>query len=201
MLSFFRNKIPKHSIRESNPRSLVLIALGLSVLGHWQIFHRLWRVQSLPSAIPIEVSSSVEVAQENSSLGATKRFASPRRHGEGQRHQPSQDRSLPSAAEAGEWEQYLGRLRSYLARQLDYPSGSRLRGEAGIVIVGIALERTGKVLRLDLAVASDFPELDAAVLGALARIQQENVEPFPESVATNQVDLEIPIVFSLRNPG
>jgi len=77
-----------------------------------------------------------------------------------------------------------------------YPSGAQSRGEEGIVLLSFTVDRTGHVLARQIARSSGHSELDAEVLSMIERAQP--LPAFPPSMSEAQLDLTVPIRFSLR---
>ena len=89
---------------------------------------------------------------------------------------------------------------SSLVRQLQrykrYPSEAQSRSEEGIVLLSFSLDRTGHVLAHRIARSSGFADLDNEVMAMIMRA--EPLPAFPPSMPQPQLDLTVPIRFSLR---
>ena len=89
---------------------------------------------------------------------------------------------------------------SSLLRQLQrnkrYPSEAQSRSEEGVVLLSFSLDRTGHVLAHSIARSSGFADLDNEVMAMIMRA--EPLPAFPASMSQPQLDLTVPIRFSLR---
>lgn len=89
---------------------------------------------------------------------------------------------------------------STLVRQLQrykrYPSEAQSRSEEGVVLLSFSLDRTGHVLAHHIARSSGFADLDNEVMAMIKRA--EPLPAFPASMPQPQLDLTVPIRFSLR---
>jgi protein TonB len=89
---------------------------------------------------------------------------------------------------------------SSLVRQLQrykrYPSEAQSRNEQGVVLLSFSLDRNGHVLAHRIARSSGFADLDNEVMAMIKRA--EPLPPFPASMPQPQLDLTVPIRFSLR---
>jgi len=89
---------------------------------------------------------------------------------------------------------------SSLVRQLQrfkrYPSEAQSRSEEGVVLLSFSLDRTGHVLAHRIARSSGFADLDNEVMAMIKRA--EPLPAFPASMPQPQLDLTVPIRFSLR---
>jgi periplasmic protein TonB len=83
-----------------------------------------------------------------------------------------------------------------LQRAKRYPSEAQARGEQGIVVLSLSLDRNGHVLARKVTRSSGFVDLDKEVLAMIARA--EPLPPFPESMPQPRLDVTVPIRFSLR---
>ena len=87
-----------------------------------------------------------------------------------------------------------------LMRQLQrfkrYPALAQSRKEEGVVLLSFSLDRSGHVLAHSIARSSGHADLDNEVLAMIMRA--EPLPPFPESMSQTQIDLTVPIRFSLR---
>jgi protein TonB len=87
-----------------------------------------------------------------------------------------------------------------LVRQLQrfkrYPPEAQSRNEQGIVLLGFTLDRNGHVLAHSIARSSGYADLDNEVMAMIMRAQP--LPPFPASMSQPQIDLTVPIRFSLR---
>ena len=77
-----------------------------------------------------------------------------------------------------------------------YPSQAQSRGEEGVVMLSFSVDRTGHVLTHQVVQSSGFPELDNEVSAMIERAQP--LPPFPADMTQDQLDLTVPIRFSLH---
>ncbi len=87
-------------------------------------------------------------------------------------------------------------LMRQLQRAKRYPSSAQSRKEEGIVLVSFSLDRFGHVLARSITRSSGHADLDNEAMAMLTRA--EPLPPFPESMSQPQIDLTVPIRFSLR---
>jgi periplasmic protein TonB len=87
-----------------------------------------------------------------------------------------------------------------LVRQLQrfkrYPPGAQARKEEGVVLLNFSLDRNGHVIARSIAKSSGYADLDSEVLAMIERA--EPLPAFPQSMPQAQLDLTVPIRFSLR---
>jgi protein TonB len=87
-----------------------------------------------------------------------------------------------------------------LVRQLQrfkrYPPEAQTRSEQGVVLLGFTLDRNGHVLAHSIARSSGYTDLDNEVMAMIMRAQP--LPPFPSNMSQPQIDLTVPIRFSLR---
>jgi TonB family protein len=103
-----------------------------------------------------------------------------------------EQQSVSSYASVQQWK---AQIVSLLERNKQYPVGAQSKGEQGVVQVFFSLDRLGQVIASRIVRSSGSLALDAEVQALLWRAQ-----PFPEppeELAGNQVDLTVPIRFSL----
>lgn len=86
----------------------------------------------------------------------------------------------------------LKRLQNYKR----YPRAAQARGEQGVVLLHFKIDRHGRVLARHIQRSSGFAELDGEVLAMIERAQP--LPAFPASMAEDELDLTVPIRFSLR---
>jgi periplasmic protein TonB len=98
-----------------------------------------------------------------------------------------------SAQVAPTWETSLVKHLQHFKR---YPSGAQSRGEEGIVMLSFSVDRDGHVLAHQIMHSSGYPDLDAEVTAMIERAQP--LPPFPPSMPEPQLDLTVPIRFSIR---
>jgi periplasmic protein TonB len=89
---------------------------------------------------------------------------------------------------------------SLLLRRLQefksYPARARSRNEQGVVMLAFSIDRNGHVISRHIVHGSGYPDLDAEVLELVERAQP--MPAFPPSMTEAQLDLTVPIRFSLR---
>ena len=83
-----------------------------------------------------------------------------------------------------------------LQRVKRYPASAQAHKEEGIVLLSFSIDRNGHVLAHSIARSSGHAALDNEVLDMIMRAQP--LPPFPESMTQTQIDLTVPIRFSLR---
>jgi periplasmic protein TonB len=91
------------------------------------------------------------------------------------------------------WQSSLVR---HLQRYKRYPGDAQARSEQGVVVLSFSVDRTGRVLTHRIARSSGFADLDAEVMAMIQRA--EPLPAFPASMTEPQLDLTVPIRFSLR---
>ncbi len=87
-------------------------------------------------------------------------------------------------------------LLKHLQQFKNYPSAARARSEQGVVMLTFSIDRNGHVLSRRIVTSSGFADLDSEVLALVERAQP--MPAFPPSMTENQLDLTVPIRFSLR---
>lgn len=89
---------------------------------------------------------------------------------------------------------------SLLLRRLqefkNYPAHARSRNEQGVVLLAFSIDRNGHVMSRRIVRGSGYADLDAEVLALVERAQP--MPAFPASMTEAQLDLTVPIRFSLR---
>lgn len=94
---------------------------------------------------------------------------------------------------AASWEASLVK---HLQQFKRYPSEAQSRGDEGVVLLSFSVDRTGHVLAHQILRSSGHAELDDEVMSMIERAQP--LPPFPASMPDPQLDLTVPIRFSLR---
>jgi periplasmic protein TonB len=94
---------------------------------------------------------------------------------------------------APSWETALVRRLEQYKR---YPSEARARRVEGVVTLNFRVNRNGHVLAHEVVRSSGHPELDNEVVSMIERAQP--LPPFPPSMPQDQLNLTVPIRFSLR---
>jgi len=87
-------------------------------------------------------------------------------------------------------------LVKHLERFKNYPSRARERKEEGEALLTFTVDRNGHVLSRRIITSSGHPDLDAEVLAMVERAQP--LPAFPASMTEAQLNLTVPIHFSLR---
>jgi periplasmic protein TonB len=87
-------------------------------------------------------------------------------------------------------------LLKHLQQFKSYPAGARARSEEGVVVLAFSIDRDGHVLSRHIVSGSGHADLDAEVLALVERAQP--LPSFPASMGQAQLDLTVPIRFSLR---
>ena len=83
-----------------------------------------------------------------------------------------------------------------LYRFMTYPSRARARNEQGIGLLAFTVDRSGHVVERHIVKSSGHPDLDAEMMALVERAQP--LPAFPASMTEDQLDLTVPIRFSLR---
>lgn len=91
---------------------------------------------------------------------------------------------------------YIVRLRAWLARHKQYPRSARQAGQQGTVKLYLAINRQGQVLEHRIVKSSGTPALDEAANRMLARALP--LPAMPAASRQNRLELVIPIVFTLH---
>ena len=87
-------------------------------------------------------------------------------------------------------------LLKHLQNYKRYPRTAQARGEQGVVLLHFKIDRNGRVLTRRILRSSGSAELDGEVLGMIERAQP--LPAFPASMTQDELDLTVPIRFSLR---
>ncbi|HTY69515.1 MAG TPA: energy transducer TonB [Alphaproteobacteria bacterium] len=91
---------------------------------------------------------------------------------------------------------FESRLIAHVERYKHYPQSARARHQQGVVRLRFTMDRSGRVLSARIAQSSGVPALDDEVLSMIDRAAP--LPPFPPEIAQAQLDLLLPIAFSLR---
>ena len=87
-----------------------------------------------------------------------------------------------------------------LVRQLQrfkrYPHDAQVRNQEGVVVLSFSLDRNGHVLTHHIARSSGVAALDEEVMAMIVRA--EPLPAFPASMPQPQIELTVPVRFSLR---
>jgi protein TonB len=84
----------------------------------------------------------------------------------------------------------------HLQRYKRYPSEALSRSEEGIVLLSFSIDRSGHVLARHIERSSGHPDLDEEVMDMIKRA--EPLPAFPASMSQAQLDLTVPIPFSMH---
>jgi TonB family protein len=102
---------------------------------------------------------------------------------------------IQGTEEATALESYVIGFRALVEKRKNYPLLSRRMGEAGRVRLRLRILRDGTVQEVTLQEGSAFKRLDQSALEAVETIKK--YRPFPESVAKNDLLIDLPIEFTL----
>lgn len=91
------------------------------------------------------------------------------------------------------WQTILVRRLQHYKR---YPKEAQARNEQGVVLLNFSLDRNGHVLAHSIARSSGYAALDEEVMAMIMRA--EPLPSFPASMPQAQLDLTVPIRFSIR---
>jgi periplasmic protein TonB len=98
-----------------------------------------------------------------------------------------------SPAVAPSWQ---AALLKHLQNYKRYPRAAQARGEQGVVLLHFKIDRNGRVLARRILRSSGSADLDGEVLAMIERAQP--LPAFPASMTQDELDLTVPIRFSLR---
>lgn len=110
--------------------------------------------------------------------------------------EPDSDANGASGSSQESTDDYIVRLRAWLARHKEYPQAARQTEIQGTVRLYLVVDQAGNVRELRITQSSGSALLDRA-----AQQMVERAEPLPRMPATmqrNRLELIVPIVFSLR---
>jgi periplasmic protein TonB len=91
---------------------------------------------------------------------------------------------------------WQSRLLKHLQEFKSYPRAARRRNEQGVVLLAFSVDRDGHVVSHHIVRGSGYPDLDAEVMALVERAQP--MPAFPPSMTEAQLNLTVPIRFSLR---
>jgi TonB family protein len=103
--------------------------------------------------------------------------------------------TMPFAAQAQVDPSWQNSLMQQLQRAKHYPVEAQTRTEEGVVLLKFSLDRNGHVLAHSIAQSSGYADLDNEAMGMI--IRAEPLPPFPANMTQAQIDLAVPIRFSL----
>jgi periplasmic protein TonB len=95
----------------------------------------------------------------------------------------------------GPGDDYLDRLRRWLARYRHYPEAAKKAQEQGQLVVSFTILRDGTVIDPHIERSSGFPLLDEAALKMLH--DASPVPPLPEAYRAQRLDVGLPVNFSI----
>jgi len=95
----------------------------------------------------------------------------------------------------GPGDEYLEKLRRWLARYKRYPQAALDKKEEGKVVVGFTLKRDGTVLDAWIVRSSGIPMLDDAALDMMHRASP--VPPVPDRYKGSELKLAMPVDYSI----
>jgi TonB family protein len=84
----------------------------------------------------------------------------------------------------------------HLEQYKRHPSEAQAHRVEGVVTLNFRVNRNGHVLAREIVRSSGHPELDKEVISMIKRAQP--LPPFPPSMPQDQLNLTVPIRFSLR---
>jgi protein TonB len=84
----------------------------------------------------------------------------------------------------------------HLQQHKRYPSGAQAQHEQGVVLLSFSVDRNGRVLAHRIVQSSGHADLDHEVTDMIVRAQP--LPAFPPSMTQSQLDLTVPIRFSLH---
>lgn len=149
-----------------------------------------------PAKPPFQTAMAATSPENSASPGAPGPVAQPSRSATGPTGQtPTGQTPTNQSGQAGQ-QNYIAQLRSWLERHKRYPGMARRRGEEGIVMLSLDLDRHGRLLSRRVLRSSGHQDLDAAALAMLERASP--LPPFPADLGESRLSLVLPVAFSLR---
>jgi periplasmic protein TonB len=91
---------------------------------------------------------------------------------------------------------WISLLLKHLQEFKSYPLEARRRNEQGVVLLAFSIDRNGHVVSRQIIKSSGYRDLDDEVLALVERAQP--MPAFPPSMTEAQLNLTVPIRFSLR---
>ena len=88
---------------------------------------------------------------------------------------------------------YAAVLLAWLERHKEYPRPARRRGQEGVVLLYVLIDREGRVLQSKIEESSGYPLLDNAALDMLERAAP--VPPLPDDMPQERLELVLPVQF------
>ena len=107
------------------------------------------------------------------------------------------DRPKPLNPDAQVDPSWQNSLRQQLQGAKRYPVEAQTRKEEGVVLLKFSLDRNGHVLAHSIAESSGYADLDNEAMGLIMRA--DPLPPFPANMTQAQIDLTVPIRFSLSS--
>jgi periplasmic protein TonB len=102
----------------------------------------------------------------------------------------------PNPVPAEAFARFEALLVTHLERNKRYPRSAQIRREQGTVRLHFIMDRTGKVLSAQVDASSGHQVLDEEVMALIRRA--EPLPAFPAEMTQSQLELIVPIRFSLR---
>lgn len=99
----------------------------------------------------------------------------------------------PSAAQVASWHRTIA---LQLERHKGYPAAARTRHQTGVVQLGFAIDRAGRVVASRIVHSSGVPALDQESLATVKRAQP--FPPPPPAMPGQTFDFTVPIRFNIR---
>ncbi len=91
---------------------------------------------------------------------------------------------------------FTGKVRQRIANAKYYPRIARRRGMEGQPIIAFTLDKTGRLMKVDLAQTSGYQLLDQAAVRAVH--QAEPYPEIPDELKTDTLHFKLPISFVLK---
>ncbi len=101
--------------------------------------------------------------------------------------------SLPSGQVQATWE---SELVAHLARFKRFPPAAQRRGEQGVVLMHVTLTHGGTVVSMAMVRGSGYADLDEEARAWMTRA--EPLPPAPPEMTAQQVEIVVPLRFTLR---
>jgi periplasmic protein TonB len=90
---------------------------------------------------------------------------------------------------------YRNALAEWFAAHRQYPLSARERGEEGIGVLQLRVDRSGRVLSYALIRSTGYPDLDAAIE---ATMRDATLPSFPAEMAASENEIAVTIPFRFR---
>jgi periplasmic protein TonB len=131
------------------------------------------------SPVPVAATTGIPGAGIGAGVGQGSQGKGPGAYGDGQ----------------GPGDDYLNRLRRWLAKYKKYPPEAFKKKQEGSVMVAFTIARDGTVLAAEIERSSGFPLIDQATLDMLQRASP--VPPVPAHYTGERLSIAIPVRFSI----